>query len=44
MGILVMAQFAPIYSLLLFMYVWFLFTCLFCSLWWISKWPYSLKS
>nr|YP_004072672.1 ATP synthase F0 subunit 8 [Meretrix lusoria]ADC36214.1 ATP synthase F0 subunit 8 [Meretrix lusoria] len=39
-----MAQFAPIYSLFLFFYVWFVFLFLFCSLWWISKRPYSFLS
>nr|YP_010121803.1 ATP synthase F0 subunit 8 [Callista chinensis]QRE83923.1 ATP synthase F0 subunit 8 [Callista chinensis]QWM94242.1 ATP synthase F0 subunit 8 [Callista chinensis] len=38
-----MPQFAPIFTLLLFVYVWMIFLYLFSVLWWISKSGYSLK-
>nr|AME17942.1 ATP synthase F0 subunit 8 [Cyclina sinensis] len=38
-----MPQFAPMYSLLIFLYVWFFFLFVFSVLWWVSKRSYSLK-
>nr|YP_009498477.1 ATP synthase F0 subunit 8 [Dosinia japonica]AWK60549.1 ATP synthase F0 subunit 8 [Dosinia japonica] len=36
-----MPQFAPMFSVLIFVYLWWVFIYIFCILWWASKRSYS---
>nr|QOE56576.1 ATP synthase F0 subunit 8 [Antigona lamellaris] len=38
---LVMPQFAPMFSVIIFLYLWAVFIFIMCSLWWASKRSYS---
>nr|YP_010555872.1 ATP synthase F0 subunit 8 [Marcia japonica]UYR95104.1 ATP synthase subunit 8 [Marcia japonica] len=38
-----MAQFAPIFCLLVFFGLWSMYVLILCSLWWTSKRPYSFS-
>nr|YP_009491834.1 ATP synthase F0 subunit 8 [Dosinia troscheli]AWI68004.1 ATP synthase F0 subunit 8 [Dosinia troscheli] len=36
-----MPQFAPMFSVLVFIYLWCVFIYIFCVMWWASKRSYS---